>query len=428
MKIMKKTVFISLLMCLSLLFCACSSDKKPADDADTMPPGFEFIRKNISLDKKFKSGETGAFSKKDFETALGAEISYLTVSELPKEESGALIFKGHSVMRDQTLPADMLSYLRFVPAGTDKNCRFSFICDAVGYENKEIPCRVIFSERENLSPVAENSNIKTFENVSCEGKLKAFDPDGDQTSFSVTDYPSKGQLLIKDDGSFCYIPKEGFTGSDTLKYRVKDRFGGESEKAVISFAVEKNRSGINFEDMQGNKAHYDAIRMCENNVMIYRKENGKYYFDPEKPVSRMDFLVMLMCASGENADINAVADTAASDDLNLQTGMKGYLAHAVSKGIVKLESGRFMPFKGITAEDASYMVSKLLSLPLCEGEKFAEASEMHEWSAPCYRAAVSAGIVCRACSGNVTQTLTKAHTASILARVSDYIKSNDMGK
>ena len=39
--------------------------------------------------------------------------------------------------------------------------------------------------------------------------------------------------------------------------------------------------------MDGNANHLSAYRVCSNDVMVYRVADGKYYFDPEAPVSKI---------------------------------------------------------------------------------------------------------------------------------------------
>lgn len=53
-----------------------------------------------------------------------------------------------------------------------------------------------------------------------------FDVDGDPLEAVVETGPSSGTLKLNQDGSFIYVPKAGFTGSDTFRYRVSDRRGG----------------------------------------------------------------------------------------------------------------------------------------------------------------------------------------------------------
>ena len=52
------------------------------------------------------------------------------------------------------------------------------------------------------APIAENLDISTYRNTSVGGQLKATDPDGDIMKFEITTSPIKGEIVLKENGSF----------------------------------------------------------------------------------------------------------------------------------------------------------------------------------------------------------------------------------
>ena len=115
--------------------------------------------------------------------------------------------------------------------------------------------------------------------------------------------------------------------------------------------------------MANDPSHIYAQQMCEDEIMTYKYADGEYVFNPDGEVSRIDFLVMLMCAGDMDGSVTAVADTAAADDGGLSSGLKGFLAAASAKGIVKLDSGVFRPKSAITCEEAADMAASTLAIP-----------------------------------------------------------------
>ncbi len=427
-KIMKKIIVLLLCVSLVLVCTACGgggSAPPSVQEESNVPPALTLIRDKLSFNKRCPREETCSFSRAEIETALGSSITFLTLSSLPDPSSGTLMFKGMTVMNGQTLPAEGLGYLRFVPSGGGaETAEFCFSCDGKGYEDCNITCNLVFSAGENADPMASNRTLWTVEGIPCTKKLSVYDPDGDFCSLKIITYPSNGYVELKDDGTLVYTPKEGFLGKDTLTYAAVDDFGGRSENAKLTVFVEENLIGSGFSDMEGREDHVNAIRMCQNSVMIYRRENGQYLFEPDRAVSKMDFLVMLMCASGTDGDVLAVADTVADDDGALTAGFKGYLATALSKGIVRLESGKFEPKATVTASDAAYMVSRLLSLPAVSDKEVFGEENLPDWAADSLCSVMAAGIVNAETVGS--EELTKAEVASLLCAVADYMEENGM--
>ena len=50
--------------------------------------------------------------------------------------------------------------------------------------------------------------------------------------------------------------------------------------------------------MEGNPAHKASIRLAEEGIFVGSYVNGSYFFDPDQPVSRAEFLTMAMAATG----------------------------------------------------------------------------------------------------------------------------------
>ena len=358
---------IAAAMCLILLFAltACSSGNT-ADDGERLPKAFGIIKNGTKLEKHGKKNESTPFDESEFESALGSDMTYITVTELPESDDGVLMFRGAGVIKGQTLPASQLNYLRFVPTNDSEKGIFDFTCDAKGWIGTTLTCAITLAESDNIAPVAADSAMVTLSGVKCSGKLQMTDPDGDDVTVSILTYPKKGETEIMPDGTVYYTPDDGFTGRDQLTYMLTDKYGAVSDKATVTITVNANESGIFFADMQDDPAHLAAISLCADNVMTYKYVDGEYVFDPDGEIKKIDFLVMTMCAAGLSDSVNAVADSVISDDNGLSSGLKGFLATAADKGIITLDNGAFHPNASITYSEAGAMVAAALSIPAFE--------------------------------------------------------------
>ncbi len=420
---MKKllVLFLGIALMFSLISCSGKTDEESSPE---VPPGFTVIQNQQKLKKHSEKGENATFSQKEFADFLGEELSFITVTALP--EQGTLICNGTPVLKGQTIPAEELEFLKFVPDTECENAVFNFTCDSMGYHGKEMCCDMVFTSGINTPPVAVNSTLETVEGISCHGKLAIREPNGDNYTINVITYPSEGYINVTADGKVVYTPEKGFFGNDKLVYNVTDCFGEVSETATLKIQVSENKSGLSFSDMAEDPNHLFAHRMCQDEIMVYRRDNGEYYFDPQQPVSKMDFLVMLMCVTGMDNDITAVADSVADDDTGLSSGLKGYLSEAYNCGLIKLNDGKFMPKENITVGDAAFMTAMALKLPVSETENvLADGKEVYN----ALSASVYAGLLdSDAQELDVTEILSKGEAAKLLCGIADYIKDNNIQK
>ena len=68
-----------------------------------------------------------------------------------------------------------------------------------------------------------------------------FDMDSKQLSAVLTDAPANGFIDLQADGSFIYIPRKGFEGSDRFKYAIFDE-KDLSSSTTVSINVKKQSS------------------------------------------------------------------------------------------------------------------------------------------------------------------------------------------
>lgn len=390
-------------------------------------PALTYLRKTTTLEKCSVGGETVSFSKDDFIKTVGADFDYIVISKLP--EKGVLLLNGVKVLTGQTIPVSSLDYLKFNPdSKAAQTCSFTFTTRAAGWEDIEVPCQISVLENANFSPIASDSTLTTLEDITVYGTLTVVEPDNDSVSYKIIKYPRNGYARISKNGSIVYTPRSGYTGTDTLVYTATDKYGNVSAEAKVTIEVEENKSGIKFEDLKTSTAHMAAIRMAEEGIMTYKLENGVYTFNPTQEVSRIDYLVMLMAAAGLDEDMTAVADTEFIDDTKITAGRKGYLARALKLGIVELGNGYFNPLEPITKAQAAVMTSAALSLPeLSVKETFVDIKEVPDWAYKAVASATNVGLF-ESEKGyfSPNKKLTKESVATVLSKVLDYIKDNNI--
>ncbi|HAN21548.1 MAG TPA: hypothetical protein DCP51_07750 [Clostridiales bacterium] len=192
--------------------------------------------------------------------------------------------------------------------------------------------------------------------------------------------------------------------------------------------MQKNESGIIFDDLKKSDNHLAAIKMAQKNIMTYSQDNGVYVFEPDKQVSKIDYLVMLMTATGLDENLTAVADTDFLDDNKLSAGRKGYLHRALQLGLIDLGTGTFSPLDTITKAQAAVITAKALSLPeLSVRLTFVDIADVPEWASKAVASSTNLGIF-EGDKGyfSPNKQLTRGEVASVLSNVLDYMETNKL--
>ncbi|MBE6579737.1 MAG: hypothetical protein E7651_08040 [Ruminococcaceae bacterium] len=410
-----------IILCLvAVLLTGCTGGGETSRSGE-LSPGLEHLREEAILYRHTALHEDLSFSSADFCALTGEETSYIVVSTLP--ETGVLMLGGVAVLSGQTVPVSSLDLLKYVPAGKTGEETFTFTAKAPGWEERELSCVITVGKDANFPPVTKELRAQTLENLACFAPLGGSDPNGDEVLYRIAAYPRHGSVEIV-NGEAVYRPEEGFTGEDSFTYIAADRYGSTSPETKVTFTVAENETGLYFEDLADSPVHSAAIRLCGENVMTYRLEKGKYYFDPEATVSKIDCLVMMMCLMGQDEGVTAAADTEALDDKGLSSGKKGFLRNAIATGWVYLEQGKFSPDAPVTAADAVYMAMRMLGTPaLSPKQEFSDLNTTPAWACTALVSADSTGIWA-ASDGmlDASRVLTKADLAKLFENMRSYGK------
>ena len=213
---------------------------------------------------------------------------------------------------------------------------------------------------QGASPVAENLELKTYRGVSVGGRLSAYDPDGDAVAYEITTQPVKGSIVLEEDGSFVYTPKEKKRGRDYFGYKAKDAEGNLSQEATVLIRIEKQRKPVSYEDMEGRAGAYAAAELCESGLFVGDQIGGSYCFHPDRAVTKGEFLRLCMLAADQPL-LEGVMRSGCSDDESLSPQMRQVVATAALTGIGR-KGGAFLPDAPITKGEAAAMLNAALGL------------------------------------------------------------------
>lgn len=177
----------------------------------------------------------------------------------------------------------------------------------------------------------------------------------------VTDYPENGELMMNADGSFDYMPNDGFSGDDHFTYHI--------EYAAPYFTIA---------DAHGDVAMSDeatvTITVHEADPIPYIKGFGNGEFRPEAAVSRQEIAVMMARAmTGNNipeATTSTFTDVTASWS---KDGVEYMRANGIMYGMTET---RFNPNGNLTRAQLAAMLDRYINGNCHVAEDFCDSVGM----------------------------------------------------
>ena len=386
------------------------------------------ISKNVAL------GGVLAFSPDDFRVSGqgDAELDSIVLTSLPKVGAGVLRLGDNELQVGDCVSMNAVQGMKFVPlfAPVEETASFSFVpVFSDGVAGPETAVSLYLLTEENAAPAAEDLKLSTYKNVAAEGTFTAVDPEGDALHFQLVKKPARGQVEINEDGSgtFVYTPYENKTGKDSFTYVAVDSVGNTSPEATVKVTISKAKTKVTYADLDGDPLQKAAIRLAEEGVLVGAQIDGAYYFQPDLPVSRDQFLVLAMSAAGEKA-LTGISVTGFSDDGQIPAWAKGYVSAALMSGAVQgfSEDGqvRFSPSATVTKAEAAVMLDRLFRPEDAAADVFA-AGSVPAWASQSVANLRSVSVL--STISGLEEGLTRGEAARLLCAALEYRDGQDTG-
>ena len=302
---------------------------------------------------------TYCFSAEDF--SAENTVTGICITGLP--ESGTVLLGSRVLCAGDVLTADQISQMTFCPLRTEADCsaEVEYLPVFAGHVAASDVMTISIRGKEDKAPIAEDSALETYKNLAVTGRLKVTDPEGQPMTFTVTRQPKRGNLELKEDGSFTYTPKKNKVGIDSFTYTATDPAGKVSREATVTVTLLKPTEATQYTDTMGKECRFSAEWM--RNTGIFTGENlaGKSCFQPEKEVTRGEFVTMLVKALDIPMEEDASL-TGYTDEVPLW--LQPYLAAAVRSGLTAglPEQEVFGADTPITGAEAAVMLQNALDL------------------------------------------------------------------
>lgn len=294
--------------------------------------------------------------------AFGPELTGICVTAVPDE--GAVLLGDRVVRSGDVLTAQQLARLTFSPVESEADstavmCYLPVSAEGVGPEAELV---ISIKGRRNEAPTAEDSKMETYKNLPNEGLLSVSDPEGDELTFTLTRAPRRGEVILREDGSFLYTPNKNKVGTDSFAFTATDSAGNVSSEATVTIDILKPTDERQYADTAASSCRFEAEWLRSTGIFSGEEVNGQLCFSPGETVTRGQFLAMLMEVLDLPVDRNA-QETGFLDES--PDWLRPYLAAALRSGIIAgypAEGGvEFRSEQAVSANEAAIMVRNAVS-------------------------------------------------------------------
>lgn len=363
----------------------------------------------------------------------------VVLSSLPDPATGVLTLGGQPLSVGDAIALTAISGLRFQSTSQPTAATSSFSFAPVfsnGLSGREVTVGLYLLSAANSAPVAENLELSTYKNTALTARFAGTDPEGDLLTFQLVSKPARGAVSMPEDGgnTFVYTPYENKTGKDSFTYVAIDAVGNTSAPATIKLKIEKPATKVTYADMDGVSAANAAIRLAEQNIFVGECMGGQYFFQPDLPVSRSQFVAMLMNTAGVEK-LEDVSHTGFADDTSIPDWAKPYAASALKAGLVQGAQDAagqvvFQPDAAVTRAEASVLLNRVLQVTDVAQPTFGvDLTGTPDWAVQSVANLESCGVLQSDSNGtlSLSNTLTRAEAAELLTGALDVLESRETG-
>ena len=301
------------------------------------------------------------FASSDFST--DETLAGICITGLPDSSTGTMMLGTRILQPGDILTIGQVAEMTFIPVKgeSDREAVVTYLPIYSDRVESAAAMSIAVIGKTDQAPVAEDSALETYRNLPNEAQLKVKDPEGQAMTYTVTRIPKRGEVVIREDGSFIYTPKKNKVGVDTFTYTATDPAGNVSREATVTITVVKPSDATQYTDTAGKSCRFAAEWMKNTGIFVGENVNGNGCFQPEKEVSRGDFLTMLVGALEIPLEEEA-AFTGFTDEA--PEWLRPYLAAALRSGLTAgwPEGNEFRASQPITGAEAAVMLQNALDL------------------------------------------------------------------
>lgn len=328
----------------------------------------------------------------------------ICITGLPESSAGTVMLGSRVLRPGDILTAQQVENMTFQPLRTreDKVAEVMYLPIFDNRVEPEAVMTLSIRGKEDKAPVAQDSALETYKNLSNDGKLLASDPEEQPITYTLVRQPRRGTVELRQDGTFTYTPKKNKVGVDSFTFTATDPAGNVSREATVTVQILKPAQGAQYRDTDGEDCRFSAEWLRSTGLFAGEQVGGDACFFPEKTVTRGEFLSMLV-----NLLEIPVQEVDAPD------WVQPYLEAAIRSGLVSgWQQESFQMTEAITGAEAAVALQNALDLSIGY-EELEYPQDVPTWAANSLAVMAANGLELDA-----SAPLTRGQTAQILYQVS----------
>lgn len=365
------------------------------------------------------------FSSDDFSDSETNEGIFITA--VPQQSIASVLYGGRVLKAGDALTSDALDRLTLeTSCVTEQSAVIEYCTVSDGKVTGIKSLKMNIHPKRDDPPIAENGHLETYKNIENSGVLQAYDPEGKILTYQLTELPKRGTVEIGSDGTFTYTPKKNKVGKDKFSFAATDEAGNVSAPAEITVEIINPADKTVYADMTSGNDRFNALWLKEKGLFTGPVVGGTLCFGPDEPLTRGEFLVMVMKLVNADRDMISAVSGFADEDTT-PAWMQPYIASAYSSGMItgtdSDEGVVFRPSEVITKAEAAVLLQNILQLPVSDQiPVFAKSGDdIPSWASEAVCALAGSGITLTA--ADASEVLTRSDAAAVLYDVSQVLKS-----
>ena len=343
------------------------------------------------------------FSAGDF--ANGEEqLTGICITGLPESNTGTVMLGSRVLRCGDILTAGQVEQMTFQPLLTqeDKAAEVTYLPIFEDRVESAAVMTLSIRGKEDKAPVAQDSAVETYKNVSNDGKLLVSDPEEQPLTYTLVRQPRRGSVELREDGTFTYTPKKNKVGVDSFTFTAADPAGNVSREATVTVQILKPVDAMLYRDTAAADCRFAAEWLRSTGLFAGEQVGGELCFQPEKTVSRGEFLSMLV-----NLLEIPVEEADAPD------WVQPYLDAAVRSGLVSgWDTESFAMHEAVTGAEAAVALQNALDLSAGH-EEMSYGEDVPSWAATSLAVMAANGVELEA-----NAPMTRGQMAQVLYQVS----------
>ena len=341
---------------------------------------------------------TGDFSSSE------EPLAGICITGLPAGDTGTVMLGSRVLRSGDILTADQVAQMTFHPLRTQED-RVAEVTYLPIFSDRVEPAAVMalsIRGKEDKAPVAQDSALETYKNLSNEGKLLASDPEEQPITYTLVRQPRRGSVELREDGSFTYTPGKNKVGVDSFTFTATDPAGNVSREATVTVQILKPTDNKQYRDTVGKDCRFSAQWLRSTGLFSGEQVGEDLCFQPDKTVTRGEFLSML---------VNLLEIPV--EEVDAPDWVQPYLDAAVRSGLVSgWQQESFSMDAPVTGAEAAVALQNALDLSAGH-EAMSYEEEAPEWAATSLAVMAANGLEL-----NAAAELTRGEVAKMLYQVS----------